>query len=208
MCGLERGQDEVRALATLLAPAEHARAAHFGRDDLRDRYIVGRATLRTLLARRLERPPHDIAIERGTRGRPHVRDVAGLDFNVSHSAGVAIIGFTTHQRIGVDIEHRARQLNVAGIARKFMSAAEQDVLAALDPDARREALLRLWTCKEAMSKATGDALSAPFRGMSVEAGTSLRLVAGPGAYDPLAWRLLPVAMPGGFLATVALWRHV
>lgn len=207
ICGLGRTRAQVDELAAVLSAAELARSARFGRDDLRDRYIVGRATLRTLLGRRLGRAPAAVVIERGTRGRPFAADANGLDFNVSHTEGVALIGMTVGVRIGVDVEHDARQLNVEGVARKFMAASEQRALADLEPDARRRALLRLWTCKEAMSKATGDALSAPFGRLEVETGPALRLADGPPPYGPAAWRLLPVAMPGGFLGTVALWRQ-
>ena len=207
MCGLVRPSAQTEELAALLSAAEQARAARFGREELRSRYIVGRATLRQLLGRRLGRPPAAVVIERGKRGRPFAADADGLDFNVSHTEGVALIGMTVDVRIGVDVEHEGREINVEGIARKFMAPAEQRVLADLEPDARRRALLRLWTSKEAMSKATGDALSAPFRRLCVDTGPALRLADGPPPYDPAAWQLLPVAMPGGFLGTVALWRH-
>ena len=208
MCELARPADEIRALAATLSSAERARAARFGRSDLRDRYVAGRATLRVLLGRRLGRVPAEVEIRRGTRGRPYVADAGTLDFNVSHTDGVAIFGFTEDHRIGVDIEHGERRLNVDGIARKFMAPAEQSALERLAPDERRRALLRLWTCKEAMSKATGDAMSAPFRRISIAAGDDLRVVAGPQPYTPGAWRLLPVAVAGGYFATVALWHGV
>jgi len=208
MCELARPADEIRALAATLSPAERARAARFGRPDLRDRYVAGRATLRVLLGRRLGLVPSEVEIRRGARGRPYVADGGTLDFNVSHTDGVAIFGLTADHRIGVDIEHGGRQLNVDGIARKFMAADEQSALARLAADERRRALLRLWTCKEAMSKATGDALSAPFRRIAIAADGELRVAAGPPPYTPNAWRLLPIAIAGGYLATVALWHPV
>ena len=208
MCGLTRSDGETRDLAALLSPAEHARAARFGRAELRDHYIVGRATLRILLGSRLGRAPGEVELRRGTRGRPYVEGSETLDFNVSHTDGVAIFGFANHGRIGVDVEHGERKLNIEGIARKFMTDDEQSALARLAPDGRRRALLRLWTCKEAMSKATGDAMSAPFRRISIDIRRELRLVAGPPPYTPGAWRLLPIAIVGGYLATVALWHGV
>jgi hypothetical protein len=36
----------------------------------------------------------------------------------------------------------------------------------------------------------------------------LRVAAGPPPYTPNAWRLLPIAIAGGYLATVALWHPV
>lgn len=204
-CELTRSAQDVAALASLLSDAEHARAARFGRPELRDRYVVGRATLRTLLGRALGIAARDVAIARGHRGRPHVPG-HDLDFNVSHTEATALIGMTRAQRIGVDIEHGERRLNVEGVARKFMSPREQAALAALAPDVRRRTLLRLWTCKEAMSKATGDALSAPFRRLDVELARGLRLADGPAPYLPAGWRLVPIEVPGGFLATAALWH--
>jgi 4'-phosphopantetheinyl transferase len=192
-------------MEVVLSESELARAARFGRPELRDRYIVGRATLRTILGNALGIEPARIVIVRGRRGRPLVEG-GQVDFNVSHTRARAIFAMTVDARVGVDIEHRDRALNVEGVARKFMSPAEQALLERLDGDARRHALLRLWTCKEAMSKATGDALSAPFRKLDVVLEPAPALRDGPQPYDPGHWRLLPVDVSGGYLATVALWH--
>ncbi|MCC6196171.1 MAG: 4-phosphopantetheinyl transferase, partial [Burkholderiales bacterium] len=72
MCELARTDDDVAALAVLLSAAEHARAARFGRPELRARYIVGRATLRALLGGELDMAPQDVTIGRGRRGRPQL----------------------------------------------------------------------------------------------------------------------------------------
>ncbi len=205
-CALARSDGEVRDLAQLLSPAESARAARFGNDLLRNRYIVGRATLRLLLGRRLAVDPVQVPIKQGARGRPYVADADGLDFNVAHTDGFALIGMTRDRRIGVDIEHADRQVNVDGVARKFMSGNEREALALLTPDGRRRALLRLWTCKEAMSKATGDALSAPFREIDIATNARHQLVAGPSPYSPGAWELHAMTLPGAYFATVALWQ--
>jgi 4'-phosphopantetheinyl transferase len=93
------------------------------------------------------------------------------------------------------------------LARKFLSAREQAALEGLDPDTRRLRFLRYWTCKEAMSKATGDGLVAPFSRLTVGIGTELTLLAGPSPYAPEAWRLHAIIVPPGFLATVAIWHR-
>lgn len=205
-CELARSATRVDELRACLAPAEHARAERFGQPGLRDRYIVGRATLRHLLGARMALAPKDVDIQRGHRGRPHVPDADGLDFNVSHTGSHALIGIAALGRIGVDIEHAARQLNVEGVSRKFMAPAEQAMLAALEPDLRRRTLLRLWTCKEAMSKATGDALSAPFRRIDIALSDDTRVVGGPPPYAPSRWALHAMRAPGDHLATIALWQ--
>lgn len=188
-----------------LSPPERARMARFGTDALRQRYLVGRATLRWLLGRALGVAPERVALERGERGRPRLADTPGLDFNVTHTGGEGMVGFARGMRIGVDIERTDRAINASGIARKFMTSAERDALPA-DADAARRVLLRLWTCKEAMSKATGDGVSAPFGRIDVALAPAPRLAAGPAAYAPGAWSLHAVEASPAHFATVALWR--
>ncbi len=208
VCGLTPTPDGLAHLAAVLAPGEQARAARFGTAMLRDRYIAGRGTLRGLLGQQLAQAPERVDIRRGDRGRPYVHGATGLDFNVSHTGAFALIGMATGGRIGVDVEHEDRTLNVAGVARKFMAPSEQAMLDALDPDPRRRALLRLWTCKEAMSKATGDALSAPFRHIAIALDNgSVRVDAGPSPYTPDRWTLYALRAPGAHLATIALWQE-
>ena len=211
---LERPRDEVAVLTRLLSREELARAQRFGTEPLRLRWIVGRSTLRTLLGQALGIAPSAVMLARGRRGRPQLGTqlaTTSLDFNVSHTRGMALIGIAqglpAGLRIGVDVEHGERQVNADGLSRKFLSAREQAALAPLTADQRRRAFLRLWTCKEAMSKATGDALSAPFRHLDVaptHAGPAL--IAGPAPYLPADWVLHEAAMPDGFIATVAAWQ--
>jgi 4'-phosphopantetheinyl transferase len=207
-CRLDPDDDVYAELARWLAPAEHARAARYGRPALARRYVAGRAALRWVLALRAGVAPARVSIERGERGRPYARD-AGVDFNVSNTRNVALIAVCERRdtRVGVDLEHADRQVDHAALARKFLTDRERNDVAALpDEDARRRAFLRLWTCKEAMSKATGDALSAPMRALDVEREPALRLVDGPGRYRPDDWRLYTARVPAPFIGTLAAWR--
>jgi 4'-phosphopantetheinyl transferase len=197
--------DEIARLAAWLAPAEHARADRFGREGLAQRYIAGRALLRWLLGRTLGVPPHAVPIGRGVRGRPQLAGDTGIDFNVSHTAGIALVGITRARRIGVDVERADRAVRADGLAAKFLTAAERATLAPLPEDERRARFLRYWTSKEAMSKATGEGLSAPFRELEVRLDETIELVGGPEPYQPARWQLARVDAPAGFLATVALW---
>jgi 4'-phosphopantetheinyl transferase len=193
-------------IAALLSEAEHARMLRFGTDTLRTRYLIGRGTLRWLLGESLGIAPRDVAIVRGVRGRPHLADYPQVDFNITHTADRAMIGIAWRGRIGVDIERSDRILNAPGVARKFMSATERAALP-VDADGARRQLLRLWTCKEALSKATGDALSAPFSRIELTLTPDPRLVAGPPPYNAPDWSLHAVDAPDDYLATVALWRR-
>jgi hypothetical protein len=115
---------------------------------------------------------------------------------------------TRGARIGVDIEHRDRELNVEGVARKFMSPREQAMLRRARRRSAQACAAALWTCKEAMSKATGDALSRAVPQARRHARARARLW--PAARRPTKrniGRLLAVTSPAAFLATVALWHE-
>jgi len=202
---LGAAEAEIARLSAWLAPAEHARAQRFGREALARRYIAGRALLRWLLGRALGLAPQAVPIVRGARGRPQLDGDCGIDFNVSHTEGVALIGVARGRRIGVDVEHEDRVVRADGLARKFLTAAERATLAPLTEIERRRRFLRYWTCKEAISKATGEGLSAPFRQLEVRLGDGLELAGGPDPYQPARWQLDRVEVPRGFLGSVALW---
>jgi 4'-phosphopantetheinyl transferase len=204
--------DDIARYSLCLSPAETARAARYGTDALRAKYITGRATLRVLLGRVLGLDPAAVPLRRGVRGRPEVAGgTATPDFNVSHTRGgavFAIAGELPRQfRVGVDVEREDRLLDADRLARKFLTARERATLPGDDADARRVRFLRYWTCKEAMSKATADGLIAPFGRLDVDAGPALALLDGPPPYLPDAWRLHAIAVPPGFLATLAIWRN-
>jgi 4'-phosphopantetheinyl transferase len=207
-CELEISVSEVEACFGWLSEGERARAARFGQPKLRDRYVVGRASLRRVLGDALGLPPAAVPIMRGPRGRPRLDMDTTLDFNVSHTGDVAVIATVREARVGIDVERLDRVVNVAGIARKFLSPAERSVLARLDADAARRTLLALWTCKEAMSKATGEALSAPFASLEVDLADAPTLRAGTGVYVPQRWTLSRISVPPPYVATVALWRDL
>src|SRR5512143_4358767 len=72
LCDLERRAQDIERLARVLSSAEHQRAARFGTEALRNRWIAGRATLRELLAAIVDTTPDRVPLRRGRRGRPEV----------------------------------------------------------------------------------------------------------------------------------------
>ena len=211
-CALERTPEQLARISAMLSPLETARAARFGTDALRHRWMAGRAILREVLGRTLGAEPAAIEIRRGVRGRPELADrSARIDFNVSHTRGVALVAVARDVpptiRIGVDIEHAEREVGVDMLQKKFLAPRERELIAERSPDMRRRQFLHYWTCKEAMSKATGDGIIAPFGQLEVELTDRPRLLAGPPPYVPADWSLHGVAVPGAWFATVAIWHQ-
>lgn len=211
LCPLILPAQRLRAFEATLSAPERTRGDRFGTAALRERYVAGRGTLRALLAAALGTEPAAVAIARGERGRPQLAGAAaGLDFNVSHTRDVALIGILRQRhprvRIGVDIEHDDRVVGADRLAARYLAPGERDRLAGLDGDERRRRFIRLWTAKEAMSKATGDGLRAPMGRLDIAFDPEPRLVSGPAPYAPADWRLLDARLPFGFVGTVARWE--
>ena len=211
LCQLDRVSADTAAFSASLSAQERARAERFGTATLRRRWIAGRATLRSLLGRVLGLDPFAVRLRRGVRGRPELDGDHAADFNVSHTGDTALIAIATGiqdgTRIGIDVERGERRVNADGLASKFLTERERAEIEPLAADVRRQRFLRLWTCKEAMSKATGDALSAPFRHMDVTLDGGPRLIAGPAPYVPATWQLVAAATPPDLIATLAIWHQ-
>ena len=144
-----------------LAPAERERAArfHFSRD--RDRFVVGRGALRHILGRCLQTAPTKLRFTYGPHGKPsleHGAEESGLQFNLAHSDGLALLAVTRAAQIGVDLE-RVRPLKDAdGLVTRFFFPREITTFQSLPEDQKPAAFFNLWTRKEAWLKAIGEGI--------------------------------------------------
>ena len=117
----------------------------------RDAFIVARGALRMLLARYAERSFGDLAFVYGPKGKP---SLAGnpLDFNLSHTDGVAVFAFARRCELGVDVERIRAVPDMIEIAERFFCRGESDELRGL-PDGERNALsLTVGHVRNRMSK--------------------------------------------------------
>lgn len=207
--GLDRGSEEARALRRLLSSDERARAArfHFARD--RSRFEGARGLLRLLLGHHLGLAPERIAFAYGPRGKPGLPagGSAGLAFNVSHSAGRALIAVTRGRQLGIDLERERSVPEMDAIAESHFSCRERAELRALAPSERPAAFFRCWTRKEAFVKATGDGLLRPLDAFSVTLGPgepARLLEVGEAPDEASRWWLEELGVPAGFWAALAV----
>lgn len=99
-----------------------------------------------------EKDLDDLSYATGVHGKPYLKDFPHIHYNVSHTDGMVICGFSDGE-IGVDVE-RIRPFH-DGILRKVMSDAERDFLESLEIKERPEYFFRIWTLKESYGKAVG-----------------------------------------------------
>lgn len=194
----------------ILSKAERARAAAFRFDHLRERYVAAHCALRRSLARRVGTHARDLVFVDSAHGRPSLAErPAGLDFNLSHSAGIALIAIARDARIGVDLEAMRRIDDRMTLAARFFSSGETAALRASPAHEADAAFLRCWTRKEAYIKALGLGLSHSLSAFDVSLDADARLLRDE--TDPTAsarWALHDLSRPPRYLAALAADRPV
>ncbi|MEU6381130.1 4'-phosphopantetheinyl transferase superfamily protein [Streptomyces sp. NPDC046909] len=141
----------------------------FERD--RRQYLVAHTLVRRALALEAGLAEAELVIFRSSRGRPFLQMPDGglprggpeLDFNLSHASGYNLLGVMRGQRIGVDVERLGRDANALDTIVDTFAPEEREWVARAAPGHSRDRrVLRLWTLKEAYSKARGLGLGLPF----------------------------------------------
>ncbi|WP_411149187.1 4'-phosphopantetheinyl transferase family protein [Streptomyces sp. A30] len=129
---------------------------------VRARLLGSRLLLRHVVAAVAGTEPSRVVVGRDGNGRPVLHRPAGLDVGISHTAGMLVVGVARGRRIGVDVEASDRPLLAPGLAEKFCHPEELAELSGLPPAERNLRLVRLWTLKEAYTKALGVGLAHDF----------------------------------------------
>lgn len=189
-----------RFAASLLDPAEAARARSFRSRDDADAYTATHAALRLLLGARLGMPPERVPIVPEpcpTCGRAHGRPrLAGGEahFSISHRRGIGLVAIGP-RRLGVDVEARLGTAAAAALA-GLLHPRETAELDALDEPALSVSFTRLWVRKEAYLKGLGVGLARPL--------SADYLGAGPSPAQPDGWTVRDVLIDGGHPAALAV----
>jgi len=104
----------------------------------------------------------------GESGKPYVKG-SGLDFNLTHSGGLAALLVSTVGSVGIDMEPLQRGYDLLECAASFCHPDEINQLP-LDRETRAMELIQLWTAKEALLKAHGSGLGFPPTGLIIKNG--------------------------------------
>lgn len=208
--------DDPRALLPLLSADEHARATRFVFQRDADAFIVAHATLRRILAEYLGVAPQSLDFVTGPHGKPAIAGPAGvatLEFNLSHSADLALIAVSLGSPVGVDIERLDPRVEHLDLAEQFFSAAERAALRSLPSEvkAMTEGFFNAWTRKEAYLKATGHGITRGLHHFDVTLSPSEPAALLADRLDPLAvqrWRMATLSPGDGYAAAVVVASDV
>ena len=212
-----RRQDAAARHMSLLDQAEQRRYSSYRQEQDRERFLVGCALAKTVLAGYDgSQDPAAIRFDRTCPqcGQPHGKPRAagsGLQHSVAHSGDLVAVA-VARAPVGVDVEQLdGRRRPVGGhddpdaLARLVFSGAERAALATADPAARARDFLVAWTRKEAVTKATGDGLRVPFSQVVVAADAGPpRVISWPYPQPPDSVSLLDLDPGPGYVAALAV----
>jgi 4'-phosphopantetheinyl transferase len=203
-------------LARFLSPDEVRRAERLFFEVDRQRFIVARGVLRTILGRYLGASPIELRFVYGPHGKPELTPEFAdgrLHFSVAHSHRLALYAVAYDRQVGVDLEYMRPHLASKMVAERFFSPLEAERLGALPEKEQGEAFFCCWTRKEAYIKARGEGLSLPLDCFDVslapdEDPVRLRTLGDPA--EATRWCLRGLAPGAGYAAAVAAegsgWR--
>ncbi|MBB4637661.1 4'-phosphopantetheinyl transferase family protein [Longimicrobium terrae] len=216
------GADEVHVWRASLRPSPAALArmeAHLGADE-RDRasrfrfaehrtaFVAGRGAQREILARYTGLAPAAHRYRTTSHGKPMLDGADGrLRFNVSNAGDMALYAVTLEREIGVDLEALKPMPDGIDIAKRFFSAPENEIFAALPETDRELAFFQCWTRKEAYIKAVGEGLSMPLDrfDVSFRPGEPARLLATRGDPDEAGrWTLRELHPGPGYVGAIVV----
>ncbi|MEO8427491.1 MAG: 4'-phosphopantetheinyl transferase superfamily protein [Verrucomicrobiota bacterium] len=198
-------------LRSSLSDDERTRAGRFHFERDRVHFAVGRGLIRSILARYLGQEPARLRFEYGSNGKPWLTDPLGrqpLQFNLSHSHGVALFALAFGQELGVDLEQVRLIDDAEQIAKNYYTAREHALLRELSGSRKEEAFFKCWTRKEAYLKATGTGISESLDKVEVSLvpGEPARVLSIAGDIKAAsAWQLEELIPASGFVGAVA-WQ--
>jgi 4'-phosphopantetheinyl transferase len=198
------------SLERTLGNEERLRAARFRFAKHRRRFVVGRGTLREIVAWYAGTDPQALRFEHGAHGKPRLgwpgssRDIA---FNASDSHGIGAVAVARGPELGLDLERVCPDRDCELIASREFAPEEKEWLHGLPESDRLVAFFELWTCKEAYLKGKGLGLTVPLDRFAVRLRPAVppRLAwSAIDNSDPRRWSLHRLVIAPGFVASLAV----
>ena len=124
-------------------------AQNFKSDTARINYIVARSVVNKIFSRFLNKDVEKIEVTTNEYKKSYVINAKGIKFNISHTAGLVIVGFSLNE-IGVDIEWIDEKFDYRDILDNCFTVLEIKYIA---NDLYK--FYELWTIKEAYLKCEG-----------------------------------------------------
>lgn len=157
-------KDEFNFLISHISVGDRRRIKRFRNYEDAQRTLVGYILVRYLLCKRLRKENYEIVFELNAYGKPTLKDIGDVFFNISHSGKWVVCCIDTNP-VGIDVE-QIKFIDM-GIADRFFSKEEVILLESKESIDRNDFFYELWTLKESYIKAIGKGLSIPLYEFSI-----------------------------------------
>jgi 4'-phosphopantetheinyl transferase len=204
----------LRTYREMLCESEREQHPRFHFVGDRQRYLVTRALVRTVLSRYAPVRPEEWVFSTNEYGRPEIHaaqeNEARLSFNISHTRGLIVLGVTAERELGVDVENVRALGTSIEIAKRFFAPEEVAALTALPVAQRLNRFWEYWTFKESYIKARSKGLSIPLDKFAVRYphDRGVELAIHPDlADDPARWQLWQFRPTPDYLVAICAERR-
>jgi len=198
--------DTAESYERLLDEGEFAHAADFLRDRDRHRYLVAHGARRVILGGELGVEPQSLTFAPDANGKPALSPSGGgahvPHISLAHDGALALLAVAANREVGVDVRQLAEGLDpVVMSERYFLPFEARYVAGGNDLLEQTDRYARLWTRKEAAAKVAGGLGWANTKAAVLQRD----LVACVEPASSHRHRVLPVQVPSGYRAAVALF---
>lgn len=150
----------------VLSAQERQRLLAFRFTTHQREYLHSHFFLRRILSTQVKAEPTQLRFTVDSLGKPWLEGSC-LNFNLSHTAGLAACCASAGDVCGVDVERHRPLPDMDLIAERNFSVAERTLLQHAAPKGKEVLFYRIWTLKEAYIKACGLGLSMELTSFSV-----------------------------------------
>jgi 4'-phosphopantetheinyl transferase len=192
-----------------LSSEDRDRVMRLRNADDRRRVTAATGWLRHLLAAYLEADPSGLVLTRTVKGKPWLRrpKVPWLRFNLSHSAGLAVVGVARGREVGVDVEQTCQDFPIDQVVRRVHSALGGQIVGFPRLGDRRDSFFSSWVQTEAYLKGVGVGWGASSLDLRVPMGPVKPMESGSRDHSSIQlgeWTIGALDAGAGYAAAIAV----
>lgn len=198
---------------TYLSVSEISEMAVLKSEEKLHQYLTSQWLLKNLLSSLLQIPASEISFQKGPLGKPYLSEKQNglkLDFNISHTKEITLIGFAKEMQIGVDVEKIVERKYSEHLATRFFKPSEvQWITQASDHQEKLKRFFRIWCMKEAVIKTIGGGIFQNIQQISfIEQSNSLQLQSTIEPFENLSrWKTFESTQIEDHACSIALYKN-
>ncbi|MFY1675553.1 4'-phosphopantetheinyl transferase family protein [Streptomyces sp. WMMC905] len=167
-------------------------------------FAVSRVVMKHTAAAVLYTAPADLDIAYLPGGQPTLRGFGGeLWLSLAHTEELIVVAVSRVGPVGVDAESVTRRVSFEALHGQVCTPQEAELLASLTDDRRAARFLRLWTLKEAYTKALGQGMRRGFATVGFRWDGDGRAVLADDAPAARAWSFTTCLVQDRYLVSEA-----